>query len=310
MGKDEPNRSTGCNTNNFHKTSGTMTSQKKFLTASFLLFTIIMVLGLASGISKVEFNPGTISQQSATRTDTTNPMALEMVDLTLLIKVVLAIIFWVILPISILLFIRYPEVRKRFFQGMFYFLLYGFVILIFNSGGTKEEAVAEETGLNDVNLELIETQREAAEFLNAAATPTSLFNIILDILIVILLVGGLGFIYWRYIRKPSTTDQLREELEETIEKVKSGVDLRNVIIRCYADMSEILSKQRGIQRSDAMTPREFEEILLDLGFPEADVRQLTRLFESARYGHFEADETTEQTAIQCLTNIAVACDTL
>ena len=116
------------------------------------------------------------------------------------------------------------------------------------------------------------------------------------------------YIYRRFFRKPpSTTDQLRTDAEEAISGIQAGEDLRHVIIRCYADMSQIVNEQRGIQRQEAMTPREFERQLQGFGLPQAAVQRLTRLFEEVRYGNTELGKDAEQEAIHCLTSIIEAC---
>lgn len=116
------------------------------------------------------------------------------------------------------------------------------------------------------------------------------------------------YIYQRFFRKsPSTTDQLKADAEEALSDIQSGEDLRNVIVRCYTDMSQVLNEQRNIQRQQAMTPREFEHQLQGIGLPQNAVQRLTRLFEEVRYGNAEPGKEAEQEAIHCLTSIAEAC---
>jgi hypothetical protein len=49
-----------------------------------------------------------------------------------------------------------------------------------------------------------------------------------------------------------------------------------------------------------MTPREFEEQLIHLGFPEENLVELTRLFEKVRYGDLTATKDEEAAAIKAL----------
>jgi len=282
-----------------------MDQQKKLLATGFLILAILTVIFLASGISDVEFQPGTISEQeenSPIEFQTKSQAEYQPIWYTLLI-ILLSIIF----PISIVMFIKYPEVRRRTYQGTVYILIYG--LLLFVVSGIAEE----ETELPGVEEELadtsiIATQREAAEFISSVADPDPTLNIILDIA-VILLAGLIAFyIYRRFFRKPpSTTDQLRTDAEEAISGIQAGEDLRHVIIRCYADMSQIVNEQRGIQRQKAMTPREFERQLQGFGLPQTAVQRLTRLFEEVRYGNTELGKDAEQEAIHCLTSIIEAC---
>jgi Domain of unknown function (DUF4129) len=68
-------------------------------------------------------------------------------------------------------------------------------------------------------------------------------------------------------------------------------------------MNLVLSEQRGIQRQTAMTPREFELYLGQIGLKIEHIRQLTRLFERVRYGAGPPGEREEQEAVACLTAI-------
>jgi hypothetical protein len=73
-------------------------------------------------------------------------------------------------------------------------------------------------------------------------------------------------------------------------------------------MSAVINQQRGIQRSQAMTPHEFEEYLATNGLPGAPVHQLTHLFEEVRYGDITAGSAEEQVALNSLTAIIEACE--
>jgi hypothetical protein len=72
-------------------------------------------------------------------------------------------------------------------------------------------------------------------------------------------------------------------------------------------MSDILQQERGIQRSDTMTVREFEDALTSKGFPTVPVRDLSRLFEKVRYGQQEMGEEDEMTAVESLNEIIQFC---
>ena len=72
-------------------------------------------------------------------------------------------------------------------------------------------------------------------------------------------------------------------------------------------MSHFLIDRRGIQRQKAMTPREFEIELKEIGLPAEAVTRLTRLFEAARYNHSQSGHDADQEALQCLKAIVDAC---
>jgi hypothetical protein len=68
-------------------------------------------------------------------------------------------------------------------------------------------------------------------------------------------------------------------------------------------MSRILSEQRGLDRPQHMTPREFERQLAAAGLRDEHIQQLTSLFERVRYGARRTGERDERAAIACLTAI-------
>jgi hypothetical protein len=101
-------------------------------------------------------------------------------------------------------------------------------------------------------------------------------------------------------RRPQDPRTWELEVEQARQALLDGHDLREVIIRCYRRMGEALQEERGIEREASMTTGEFEELLADKGLPREPVRQLTRLFEAARYSLWQPAAGEEQDAIRCL----------
>ena len=85
--------------------------------------------------------------------------------------------------------------------------------------------------------------------------------------------------------------------------LQRGLDLKNVIVDCYRQMSWALQREQGIELNETMTAREFEELLNVRGFPNAPVHQLTQLFEVARYGVRQLNASDERDAFDCLNAI-------
>ncbi len=108
----------------------------------------------------------------------------------------------------------------------------------------------------------------------------------------------------RVQRKATQRDLLALEAEQAAEAIKAGQDFSNVIIRCYEQMSAGLKKEQGLTLDKAMTAREFEALLAERGVPDPPVRQLTRLFEIARYAAQTPGPAEEAQAIDCLNAIA------
>jgi hypothetical protein len=119
---------------------------------------------------------------------------------------------------------------------------------------------------------------------------------------------GLGWYIWRRRQQPSPSlDKLAREAQDAIDAIEAGADLKDTVIKCYFEMMKALKEQRGIQRQRAMTPREFEAELEELGVPTTQVRRLTRLFEAVRYGNKQLGEQEERQAVISLTSIVRSC---
>lgn len=120
---------------------------------------------------------------------------------------------------------------------------------------------------------------------------------------------GISLLVGVWILKPARRTRPIElvgaEAEKNWRALKTGQDLKGVIIKCYQQMSLALEKEQGIERKDFMTTGEFETTLEAAGMPHDPIHQLTRLFNAARYGHWQPSAVDEQDAIQCLEAIMV-----
>ena len=94
--------------------------------------------------------------------------------------------------------------------------------------------------------------------------------------------------------------QLAEEAQRALDQLHAGDDIQEVIRRCYWQMEQALAEAQGLERPQAMTPREFETRLQAYGLPAHPITQLTRLFEATRYGGQAATADQQQTAVAAL----------
>ncbi len=113
---------------------------------------------------------------------------------------------------------------------------------------------------------------------------------------------GIWLIRWQ-AKRTLADDPLEREADRAVKALRLGLDFRNVILRCYRQMSLALQKEQGIELEETMTAREFERLLEARGIPRAPVQQLTRLFETARYGCQLPAPGDEQKAVDCLNAI-------
>jgi hypothetical protein len=105
----------------------------------------------------------------------------------------------------------------------------------------------------------------------------------------------------------ASTDRLALQVELALQALSKGVDLKNVIVRCYWEMGQVLKQEQGLEMEAAMTVREFERLLEARGVPHLPVHQLTQLFEMARYGHQAVSADDERQAVDALTTIVQYC---
>jgi hypothetical protein len=118
-----------------------------------------------------------------------------------------------------------------------------------------------------------------------------------------LLVSSILLAIWIFVpssRRKTTIDLVGLEAENALQALKNGLGLKNVILKCYRQMSLVIEKEHGIERKDSMTTREFENLLESAGVPHDPIHQLTQLFEAVRYGNWQPNSMDEQKAIHCL----------
>jgi hypothetical protein len=130
---------------------------------------------------------------------------------------------------------------------------------------------------------------------------------VLSVALVITVSLVVAFGVARRRRKPAVLDQVAQQAEQAAADLEAGGEFRDIIIRCYREMSSVLQQERGIRRDAAMTPREFMVVLRSKGLPAEPVRQLTLAFEASRYGHASATEQQERVAVDSLRAIVDAC---
>jgi len=135
--------------------------------------------------------------------------------------------------------------------------------------------------------------------LNAPWWGTFLF-IFMGLAALALLIWWLNGKIWRYNIKGSHLPELGALAGAAAADIRSGMSLKNVVLRCYRDMSNLLSEHKKILFPKVMTAREFERKLSQVGVKDEHVSRLTRLFELVRYGGRDVSKEEEHEAIACL----------
>lgn len=291
------------------RTRTLMTKRNKLWSILFLGVAVVAMLFLSAGLSGLELLPGRPLPLGGESPKEPGPsggsIGAEVVDVIVRVSIIIA---GLLIPAALIYLIVSPEARKRVLRDLI--MLLPFLLLFFVVLRNRPEFLnpAQEAQPSGPSAEFPPPSAPTAEFI--ANPPQWLVfgvSLILALFIAAVLVGTVWFIWRRRQRALRPLEQLALEAEEALESIQAGADLRNAVIRCYYEMSQVLSEQRGIQRQSAMTPREFESRLEEAGLPREEIRQLTRLFEKARYGAKAVDAREERQAIACLAAIAEYC---
>ncbi|WP_267642767.1 DUF4129 domain-containing protein [Haloarchaeobius amylolyticus] len=98
---------------------------------------------------------------------------------------------------------------------------------------------------------------------------------------------------------PADTQDIATAAGEAADRIESDADVDNEIYRAWVEMTRYLP----VDHPETSTPREFERAAVEAGMAPEDVRELTDLFETVRYGHEAATPEREQQAVEALRRI-------
>lgn len=215
-------------------------------------------------------------------------------------KILFTIFVWVLLPLSLISIIIWPKdlkyILKRAIGVSIVVLSLYYMIFILRDFIRRLLQIALVEGTGQANPDPVNDSLHIAP---VHAPGWSAFPFIIGGL------AALAFIGWWLLRAKLRSREGRlEEIAglagEVAQEIRSGASLKSVVLRCYRDMSGLLSEQKEIRLARAMTVREFEWRLSEAGVKDEHVSRLTRLFEWVRYGGREASEAEESEAVSCL----------
>ncbi len=273
---------------------------------------VLMLVVLAAGLGNIHFLPGRPLAQvpASTFQISIEKVAEEIANIPLWRQVV----FWALVLVLVIIVTSLfpPEWRKKILK---YFLRYSLFVLaiLFLMKNFRSLLPALKIG-NAAALEgNVPTSVETAP---AVFTPPQIpaallylisLGVILALAVMAFLLGH-GWLQKKRLQKDSQSlEDLGEIARSSLADISSGREWEDVIINCYARMSEVADVQRGLHRRKDLTASEFAARLEGAGLPGQAVRRLTRLFEAARYGarHASPEEVAE--AVACLRTVLQAC---
>lgn len=268
------------------------------------------MLLLATGLHDVQFEPGRSLQpdESASIETTIESTVQEIADIPFWKQA----LFWILLISMVVLVASMlsPEMRRWLFRTMIGVVSTALMILylaregtlsLFNfAGGMGDEAAAASDDLPPI-----------APFSPPEVPPWVNYLISIGVILALLLLAWSLSRWWMRLSRPQpasdSLDDLAAIARSSLDDLQAGQDWDDVIVGCYARMSEAVSRRRGLFRTQAMTPAEFARRLERAGLPGDAVRRLTRLFEAVRYGGRKSSQREINEAISCLTAILHYC---
>jgi hypothetical protein len=293
-----------------------MSRDKKLRLLGLLGLAVAALIILAGGLTGLELGPGEAFPMRLLLPGESSGSPSPGVLSTLLapsygLWITLAVgLFVGMILLWIVTFILRPEARRwmasRFIS---YFALLLLLTLLFNfvqrsmPADQAEAGQAATSGLFDLLGEA-----EDAPLVPAFISHPPWWLVTTVTLALLALLLGLARFVWqqRPQERAGPVERVVQEAQHAVEQLRRGRDLKDTIMHCYHEMNLVLSEQRGIRRQTAMTPREFELYLGQIGLKTDHIRQLTRLFEQVRYGATTPGEREEREAVACLTAIVEA----
>lgn len=275
---------------------------------------ILTALILAIGLSRLELRPGEgLPLLKGPTGIATGFGDMGWGDIIVLVLRGILALCLVLFPVYIIINLLTPQGRKRLItDAISLSLMVLSVYLLLKFLDRPRQNIVENSSSTPVEIAppFGETTSTAPIPELIAHTPpwvTTLIGIGIALLIAGI-VTGLFLVLQKQLHTQLTPlEQLGQEAQSAVDSLQEGSNFKDTIIRCYAQMSQILRDQRGIERESAMTPREFEQLLKKKGLPDQPVQQLTQLFEEVRYGKKTVGAQGERRAIESLTEIVRFC---
>lgn len=294
-----------------------MTKHEKYRLLLLMAGVAILLLFLAASITRIKMQPG-------------NPFPLAWKQapqaqgapfgngnwILVLIRGVL-ILCAISVPIYIFINLLTPKGRRRLLKGLIQLsVLFLILYLLFNlveSANKRNKELPTEQPNYAVGEGMQPSEGLTGVYEQPVTNPPPWLDVgiclglafILAILITVLAWG-----IYKATRENAgdARARLADEAQDALDALQAGGNIRETVIRCYIQMTQVLAKERNIRREEAMTPHEFQQILLTkMKLPEIPVQRLTSLFEAVRYGDYHPGKREELEAIDSLTAIAEAC---
>jgi hypothetical protein len=255
-----------------------MTNETKRKAILFLILAALITVLLAAALPQLELQKGVPLPNSNNLTETAGDKVLEyplLISINTYVKTVIGLFLLIIL-----IYLAVTRRRQMNFRDT--------ALILLMIAALSLMLTSLMYAFSKVEISMLPTAVEILPpGIPAAGIPLAPVPASLLWLVWIGLAGMIILLVFRMvsvrIQQKGDRDALVLEAEQAVGALKAGQDFSNVIIRCYEQMSRVLKKEQGLSLENTMTAREFEALLEKRGVPNPPVRQLTRLFEIARY---------------------------
>ncbi|MCY4354695.1 MAG: DUF4129 domain-containing protein [Truepera sp.] len=272
-----------------------------------LILAIVGLFAIAAGLSNLNLRPGEptinlfqllLQGLSAIRPQGAAPEALPGGDSFLWF---VRLLIWFALPAALIYAFISSKFRKRLLSTLALTFLITLLLERIGSLNPREGREVEEGAASGALGGAGGTLPPPPEIV---ASPPAWLTAVVTLGLALLIVGAIGLV-WRRLRslKPDARSELVGAAEQALAALDRGVDVRDAVLRYYADMILHFGATRKLRRREGMTPREFDVHLAAVGIDDEHIHRLTRLFESVRYGGQVSDEPMVREARACLRSI-------
>ncbi|MBK9926567.1 MAG: DUF4129 domain-containing protein [Anaerolineales bacterium] len=285
--------------------------EKKYWVLLISILALGALTALSVSLKNVSFKDAQpIGREEADAFDASAKVAVESLpEVSLQSQVIL----WILIALLVVLVgvLLSPETRKKLLRLLFR-IAFSYWALYFLFKRYPE-------ALSALNLNLwgnAETRKDdaLANIPPPVFTPpqqTPLLSYVMSLLIVL----GALWLLWKFYRvwadlrlaKSSPLQEIARIAHSSLRDLSNGRESTDVILNCYFRMSDVVADKKSIHRMASMTPAEFAARLENSGLPGEPVQNLTRLFESVRYGSRKAGPKETNEAVACLTTILQYC---
>jgi hypothetical protein len=284
-----------------------MISRQKVFIVIMAALSLMSLVILASGISTLNLNNEALYLLPASEQATQEAISTRVVQIPTEYLTLLTLIFLVIFPISIIYLLISPSARRRFLTQ---FLQISMIVLFvyFLSKNIGKLFPNLRISLSGSLRDNLAASGFDVRFLEPFKPKNPVWLTVL--LSVALAIGFLVLLLWLWIKlrqveivHSSPAKKLARSAQTALRRIDAGQNLREVVLRCYHEMTQVVAEKRHLTRPEHMTPHEFVYSLEGVGLPAEQVRRLTDLFETVRYGHKTPGAPERVEAVACLNAI-------